>query len=195
MKCSKIVWALLISLVAGSACAQSDAAQPKQRGFVAYAGIGPNYYFNNLVLTKNKVNELNYSVIGRFMWEPEHRLSLGIETGYVRLYTEKFSGSNGDVHIINGAIPILLTASMKVRKSFYVNFGMGRSFMLNRVTTSNYGNFNATILSLSDLSGTIGYKRQLNRRISLCTEAKFYYAAKADDKNIALVFLMGYSFK
>src|SRR6188768_1578291 len=77
-----------------------------------YVGVGPNFYFNNLVIAKDYVKEFNYSFAFRFMWEPEHLLSLGIESGYYRLYSVDFR-EQSEVNISNNAIPIQLVVSMK----------------------------------------------------------------------------------
>ena len=181
----------LICVFSIGAMAQSIAKEQKKRHFTFYGGVGPNFYFNNLVLAKNEVNEFNYSFVGRIMWEPEYRLSIGLESGYNRLYTIHTS----DVHIINGTVPIQVVVSMKFLKTFYGNFSYGRSILINKVSSTNYGNFDATAVSLADVTLTIGYKRKLNDRISLGTEMKYYYAAKANDQNLALVFMCGYHFK
>jgi len=182
---------LWICIFSAQAFAQSTSSDKKIRHWVFYGGIGPNIYFNNLVLAKDQVNVLNYSFVGRIMWEPEHRLSIGFESGYNRLYTIH----NPDVHIINSTIPIQMVVSMKFLKIFYGNFSFGRSILVNKVSTTNYGNFDGTAISLADVTLTIGYKRKLNDRISLGTEMKYYYAAKANDQNLALVFMCGYHFK
>ncbi len=168
--------------------AQSTSNDKKNRHWVFYGGVGPNFYFNNLVLAKDQVNALNYSVVGRIMWEPEHRLSIGFESGYNRLYTIHTS----DVHIINSSVPIQFVISMKFLKSFYGNFSYGRSILVNKVSSTSYGNFDATAVSLADVTLTVGYKRMLNDRISLGTELKFFYASKANDQNLALVFIGSY---
>src|SRR5580704_5648714 len=60
----------------------------KYRKFSVYAGVGPSYFFNNVIIGKNQVNPWGYEFSARVMWEPEHSfLSLGIETGYFRLYS------------------------------------------------------------------------------------------------------------
>lgn len=182
---------LLISIFSVQVSAQSTLSDKKIRHWVFYGGIGPNFYFNNLVLAKDQVNELNYSFVGRIMWEPEHRLSLGFESGYNRLYTIH----NADVHIINSTIPLQIVVSMKFLKSFYGNFSFGRSILVNKVSSTSYGNFDATAVSLADVTLTVGYKRQLNDRFSLGTELKYYYTSKANDQNLALVFMGGYRFK
>ena len=107
----------------------------KKRKFTLYTGLGPNFYFNNLVISKDYVRELNYAFVTRFMWEPEHFLSLGFETGYNRLYSIKESpNANSQIKINNAAIPIQLVVSMKFLKDFYGSFTMGQSILLNNVS-------------------------------------------------------------
>ena len=74
------------------------------------------------------MNEVNYSIAGRLMWEPEHYLSLGIESGYYRLYSLDVNSSDDStsVHILNVAIPIQLVISMKFFENFYASFSFGR---------------------------------------------------------------------
>lgn len=188
----RLILGLSIFVFSINAMSQPVSVEKKKiRHFVFYGGIGPNFYFNDLVLGKDQVNALNYSVVGRIMWEPEYRLSLGLETGYNRLYTMR----TPDVHIINSSVPIQFVVSMKFLKSFYGNFSYGRSILVNKVSSTSYGNFDATAVSLADVTLTVGYKRKLNDRISLGTELKFYHASKANDENLALVFMCGYHFK
>jgi len=182
---------LLICLFSVNARAQSVSRDRKNRHWVFYGGIGPNLYFNNLILAKDQVNVLNYSCVGRMMWEPEYRLSIGLESGYNRLYTIHTS----DVHIINSSIPIQAVVSIKFLKSFYGNFSYGRSILVNKVSSGTYGNLDATAVSLADVTLTVGYKRKLNERISVGAEAKFYHASKANDQNLAFVLMGGYHFK
>jgi hypothetical protein len=195
MNLHQSVIGLLICCSSFAAMAQSDnAPQYKRHKYTVYGGVGPNYYFNNLVRLKGQVNELNYSFAARFMWEPEHRLSIGFETGYYRLYNLALKGPKNTT-IKNSAIPIQLVVSMKFLRNWYGNFSIGRSFLINDITTDANGNFDASNFSLADFSGTVGYKRRLSDHFSLGAETKYYYASKAEDANIALLFMAGYSFK
>src|SRR5881275_2879461 len=109
--------------------AQQEAAPPTaKRHFAIYAGVGPNYFFNNVVTGKNLVNDFNYSVDFRLMWEPEHRLSLGIESGYYRLYTANAS-TPANVSIVNSAVPVHIVAIMNLLKDFYLDFSFGPTFL------------------------------------------------------------------
>jgi hypothetical protein len=168
--------------------------EKKDRRYTVYGGVGPSYYFNNLAVGKDGVHAYGYSVVGRFMWEPEYFLSLGVETGYFRLYTADYATSTNSAHVSNAVVPIQLIISMKFLKNYYCNFSMGQSILINKVTTTAKGNFDATTVSLGDFGLTVGYRHTMSERIFLGTELKGYYASKLDDKNIALAFMCGYRF-
>lgn len=187
------IWMIMLVLTASSLPASAQAGQENRHRFSVYLGAGPNFYFNNLVFLKNRVNELNYSFSGKIMWEPEHRLSIGLETGYFRLYGIDLSGPK-NTKVRNSAIPIQLVVTMRVMKSFYGSFSIGRAFLINDVTTDAYGNFDATTFSLADFSATVGYRKKLNDRYSIGIDAKYYYSSKAEDANFALLGMVGYSF-
>jgi len=187
---------ILLSAIAFNCVAQTtDAGSVKKNyPFTLYAGVGPNYYFNNLVLAKDYVNELNYSFVGRIMWEPEHNLSLGIESGYNRLYSVKVKSGDSSAHVVNVAIPIQIVVTMKFFENFYGSFLLGQSILKNHVTTTNIGNANATTISLGDFGAAIGYKRLVSDRFYLGGEIKGYYSSRLQDKNISLVFMSGVRF-
>ena len=161
----KIFTAIFFCCFAFKGKAQTnDTKSTKAHHFTFYAGVGPNYYFNNLVLAKQKVNELNYSFVGRIMWEPKYNLSLGIESGYNRLYSvdADLPSPHGSVHIVNVAIPIRIVVTMKFFQNFYASFNMGQSILLNKVSSSENGTFDASSVSLGDFGLDIGYKRLIN---------------------------------
>ena len=66
---------------------------------------------------KNGVNELNYSISGRIMWEPTSLLSLGIETGYFLLYTANYEKGANTVHISNAIVPIHIRVDGSIPKT------------------------------------------------------------------------------
>ncbi|WCT14943.1 outer membrane beta-barrel protein [Mucilaginibacter jinjuensis] len=194
MNVKQIIWVMVLIVCTVNAVGQTpDYSKPKKSNFAVYAGLGPNYYFNNLEIGKGYINKFNYSWTGRVMWEPGHLLSLGIETGYYRLYTFNTPQPN-PVHIANTAIPIQIVLSMKFLQNFYVNFAMGQAVLLNKIHTENSGDINASSFSVADFSGTVGYRHRLSSRFSIGTEAKYYYSSGYVDRNIALLFVGGYRF-
>ena len=98
----KLLIGFVLCLVALSEVSAQDNAAAQEHRWTLNAGIGPNYYLNNLVVAKGKVTEVNYSFVARVMWEPEYFLSLGFETGYNRLYSLSGDASQtGNISIVN----------------------------------------------------------------------------------------------
>lgn len=174
----------------------TTSAKPKKHRFSIYAGLGPNFYFNNLEVSKQYVREFNYAFVTRFMWEPGHNLSLGLETGYNGLYSIKENLTPvSQVKISNAAIPIQLVISMKFLQDFYGSFTMGQSILLNKVYTKTAQaeqKSTATNLSLGDFGLAAGYKKSISSKIYLGAELKGFYSSKLDDKNLGLVFITGF---
>src|SRR5450755_1631851 len=141
MRIHRLILFACTCLLVCQSMAQSDQPE-KYRKFAVYAGAGPSYFFNNLLLFKNSVNTFNYAFSARVMWEPQHSfLSLGIETGYYKLYT--VNSSNPKAHVSNSAIPIQFNVSMKFSKQFYATWSMGQSDLISKVTkTDSSFNFN-----------------------------------------------------
>ncbi len=174
----------------------SNATKTKKHRFSIYAGMGPSYYFNNLEVSKQYVREFNFALVTRFMWEPGHNLSLGLETGYNGLYSIKEKPTVvSEAKISNAAIPIQLVISMKFLQDFYGSFTMGQSILLNKVYTKTplgEQRSTATNLSLGDFGLAAGYKKAISPHIYLGAELKGFYSSKLDDKNLGLVFMTGF---
>jgi hypothetical protein len=161
--------------------------------FVVYAGAGPGYFFNNLVVAKDQVRPWQYAFAARVMWEPEHSdLSLGIQTGYYRLYGVKVT-QPVDAHITNSSVPILFVIAMRFPKGFYGQWAMGQSITFNHVDAQGVeGNHDAKTWSLADFEATLGYRILAKSRISYAVELKGFYSTAYDNKTLALLFVVGY---
>ncbi len=194
MYLKRIYLGLLICLVSFHGMAQTEKPiKVKKHRFSFYGGVGPSYFFNNLYTSKDKVNTLNYSVVGRFMWEPPFFLSLGIETGYFQLYTVNYD-QPVSAHVTNAAIPLQMVVSMKLMKNYYFNFAMGQSLLINNASAEGYGNFDARNWSLADFSATFGYKHKFESRISIGAETKLFISSGYNNATLALIFMGGYNF-
>jgi len=196
MRIYKLAIAVSFCFIAYQSLAQDgqngDGETGKYHKFSVYAGVGPSYFFNNLVILKDEVNSFQYAFSARFMWEPQHSfLSLGFETGYYRLYTVNSSKPRADIS--NSSVPLQFVVSMKFSKKLYANWSMGQSITFNNVsnTDSSY-NFNANTWSLSDFSATVGYRFIQKPRISYAAEIKGYYSSGYQNATIALLFIVGF---
>jgi hypothetical protein len=193
MRIHKLLIALLICFVASNSFAQNGEGETgKYHKFSIYAGAGPSYFFNNLVILKDGVSSFKYAISARFMWEPQHSfVSLGFETGYYRLYSVKSTVPKGDV--TNSAVPLLFVASMKFSKKIYVNWSMGQSLNYNKISnTDSAYNFNSSYLSPADFAVTVGYKFVQKPTISYAAEVKGFYSSKYDNETIAILFIVGF---
>lgn len=198
MRIHKIVIAFSFCFVVSRSMAQTDQTD-KYRQFAVYAGAGPSYFFNNLQLFSENVKPWQYAISARFMWEPPHSLlSLGIETGYYRLYsvTDNVMDSSGQVtqaHVTNTSIPIMFVVSMKFSKKFYADWAMGQSISFNKVSAEGLNtNHNASTWSLSDFTATVGYRFVQKERISYAVEFKGFYSSYYENATIALLFIVGF---
>jgi hypothetical protein len=193
MRIYKLIIAVSLCMIGFRGMAQSEKLE-KYHKFAVYAGVGPSFFINNVVIGKNDVNVWNYAFSARFMWEPENSLlSLGIETGYFRLYT--VNSVQPKAHVSNSAIPLQFVVSMKFSKNFYASWAMGQSLLPSKVsnTDSSY-NFNSSTWSLSDFSATFGYRFIQKSRISYAAELKGYYSSSYANATIAALFIVGYRF-
>jgi hypothetical protein len=170
-------------------------AQTKKHRLALYLGAGPNYYFNNLEIGKGLIQPLNYSFVGRFMWEPGRLITLGIESGYYQMYTATYDKVSGEqIRISKIAVPIQLVSSIKIWQHYYANFSIGQTSIVSKVNGPSIGSSQSGSWSLADFSVGGGYRYMFKSRISVAVEAKFFYSTKYQDGNLGLVFLVGYKF-
>jgi hypothetical protein len=195
MRIHKIIIVISFCFLTGSSFAQNGEGETGQyHKFSVYAGAGPSYFINNLVILKDQVNNFQYAVSARLMWEPQHSfVALGFETGYYRLYTVTSTYPNPKADVSNSSVPLMFVVSMKFSKKFYANWAMGQSITFNKVsnTDSSY-NFNANTWSLSDFSATFGYRFVQKPKISYSAELKGYYSSGYENATIALLFIVGF---
>jgi hypothetical protein len=194
MRIHKLIIVFSICLTASRSMAQTTQAPPaKYRKFAIYVGVGPSYFFNNLVISKNDVSPWGYAGSFRVMWEPQHSfLSLGLESGYNRVYSVSTT-SPVEAKVVNTSIPLLFIVSMKFSPEVYASWSMGQSFNFNKVTATGYSaDYNANYTSLADFSATIGYRFIQKERISYAAELKGYYSSKYANGTIAVLFIVGF---
>ncbi len=193
MRIHKLLIVLLFCFVTGKLFAQNGEGETgKYHKFSIYAGAGPSYFFNNLVILKDGVSSFKYAISARFMWEPQHSfVSLGFETGYYRLYSVASTTPKGDV--TNSAVPLMFVASMKFSKKIYVNWSMGQSLNYNKISnTDSAYDFNSSYLSPADFAVTVGYRFVQKPTISYTAELKGFYSSKYDNETIAILFIVGF---
>lgn len=161
----------------------------------AYINAGYSRFISEL--DYKDLNKNGFSGTIRLMWEPEHLLSIGIESGYLHLYdinteiiyqdTITFSGSSKLT-----AVPIITVFSMELFENFKLSVGSGM-FLL----TSNVDALGNPVNSNQVSTGVLAsgsYYYPLSHTISLGGEIKYYLINKIEDGGLNFQVSLQYRF-
>ncbi len=166
------------------------------RGVSVTVGTGISHYINTLQDAPNRTAlRQNFSCSSfRLMWEPEHRLSLGIETGYYKVYEVQLSDSKQVNTASLSVIPVLFRVQMRVFKRFYASVGTGISFHHSYVNALGNQSDSQT-MAFSNLQISAGYIYPITRQFGLGLEAKFLSENKTEDMVLSFEAVARYQFK
>ena len=177
--------------------------EQKPQNWSVGGGLGWFHYINTLDRGANfaKTNQVGFTF--RFMWEPEHRLSIGLESGYYTIYSlevpETTTSPYGNAKLT--AIPLLLSFRIRVLPNFYLSGGPGMAIMYSDVTTSSVsnpalnGSAQSSFLSLANLHVSAMYRKKISDRFDLGGEVKFLNFGKTEDYGYSLQVVGAYRFR
>ncbi len=159
-------------------------------------GIGPSKYVSGLDY-ENYHNTHPFSLTFRLMWEPEHRLRIGLETGYLPLFysNAKFYDTiNGDTdsEISMNSVPLLLLFAMKIYKNVEIIGGVGGFILISDVNVFNNHVVNKGWSNAYEFG--INYLYPVSKKIKLGAEAKSFYILRFENFDYTINFLIKYSF-
>ncbi len=161
-----------------------DSTHPSRGPFrlLVYAGLGSSVYSSAIrtpgTLTDERESRLGLPVSLRVMWQTDHRLRLGLETGFVNLYSYGGTVANQSAQVRVSAVPILVVFSMSVVKRFALYAGTG-PYLINSELRYE-GVTKGSTLSLGWMAaGT--YTQPLTKNLGLATELKWYDATQTND--------------
>ncbi|WP_375445656.1 hypothetical protein [uncultured Fibrella sp.] len=161
-----------------------DSVHPNRGLFrlLVYAGAGLSLY-SAPIRTPGSLSDERKVPVGfplslRLMWQTDHRLRIGVETGYVGMY--KYSGTVNDqpASVRVSAIPILAVFSMSVVKRFALYAGTG-PYLIN--SHLNYdGVTRGSTFSIGWMAaGT--YTQPITKNLGIAAELKWYDASQTND--------------
>lgn len=162
-------------------------------------GAGYSYHLTDLDIPDINLHGFNGTI--RIMWQPEHLLRMGLETGYHRLYSlDKVVNLTGigrsEAEISMFSIPLLAVFSMVVFPQMLpeleIKFASGVMFLNSR--GSGFGSKASSSQITLGFSGAATYLRPLNKNFAVGAELKYYNFAKIDDGNLSLQFIFTYKF-
>jgi hypothetical protein len=166
------------------------------RGISIVVASGISHYINTLKIDPLKTSiKQNFSCSSmRIMWEPEHRLSLGIEAGYYKVYEVQLS-ENSKINTASLSItPILFCVQMRVFKRFYVSAATGVS--IHHADVNILGNQSSSqAWAFSNLKFSAGYVYPITKSFGLGLQAQFLSENKTEDMIASVQAVARYQFK
>jgi hypothetical protein len=157
-------------------------------------GVGYTRFISDMHLTG--LNKNGYAGTLKLMWQPDHLLRVGLETGYYRLYSieqnnikTEFGPTNA--HSSLGAYPIILNWAMQIIDDLEIFAGIGTTFL--KTSFKSFGiEANSTQLSTSYIIGGT-YTHEMSNKIKLGGELKYYRINKIEDGSLTLQFIFVYT--
>lgn len=125
---------------------------------------------------QTQVYKINPVFTARLVWLPDHRLSIGVESGYTTMYSYKLLNARLPGELSITAVPVLLEFSMPVTKRLRVFAGPGSFFETSHL---NYeGKVNSKMVSLGWMAAG-AYTFLMKDRFTLSGEIKWLDAAES----------------
>lgn len=174
-----------------------DTRDSVARGVSIVVSSGISHYINSLQLDPSKASSVkqNFSCSSmRIMWEPEHRLSLGIEAGHYKVYEVQLIENNSINTASLSITPILFCVQMRVFKRFYVSAATGVS--VHHADVNTLGNqSNSQTWTFSNLKFSAGYVYPITKQFGIGLQAQLLSENKTDDVIASVQALVRYQFK
>jgi hypothetical protein len=158
-------------------------------------GVGYSRYFTTM--DYDNLNQNGFSGTVRVMWNPEHLLSLGLESGYQYLYSLDVSDystefGNTNVKASMYTIPIFIVFSMKVLPNIKLSAGSGVYLLFN--SGEAFGDeLSSNQMSIGAHIGA-SYTYPINNSMAIGGELLYSYFSKLQDQTVAIQFVFAYDF-
>jgi len=157
-------------------------------------GAGYSYYLTDMEY--NDLNKNGFAGTLRFMWNPEHLLSVGLETGYYYLYSirvedmnTEFGNSKFSASMI--AVPVYFVIKMKITDRIRILGGSGTYLLFNRGEL--FGDeLKSSLISIGLYTG-LSYTHPLTKDFSIGGEIKYSYIAKIQDQTLSVQAIFTYN--
>jgi len=158
-------------------------------------GVGYSRYFTTM--DYSELNKNGFSGTVKVMWNPEHLLSLGLETGYQYLYSINITNyeteyGSSDLSASMYTIPVFIVIAMKITPNIKLSAGTGMYMLYNSGELFN-NSLKSNQLSIGAHIGA-SYTYPINNSVSIGGELLYSYFSKLQDQTMALQLLFVYDF-
>ena len=175
--------------------AEVNVQQKGKYAFVLYAGGGwfsyvgaigsPGIAVNTSIVRSHPVGTF------RIMWHPDHRLRIGLESGYADFYAYTVQNGNSPGKVRLTGIPILLVWSMALTKRLNIFAGIG-SYLLT--THLDYkGSVQSKTFSLG-INASLNYVQPVSPKLGIGAELKWTDATQTKDYGISAEVMLVWKF-
>ena len=196
----RLIFLFMISLTAdaqsGRQLSQSvDSTTATKRGpytIVLTVGGGLSYYSTHLrvptTLEQTHVSRFGVPASLRMMWYPDHRLRIGLETGWTTMYSYRGQVVGEKAHVYVSVVPVLLVFSMplawisgterSITRRLALTVGTG--FYLDHSRLDYGGTVQANTNSLGWMAAG-SYAHPISRRFRIGGELKWFDAVATEN--------------
>lgn len=156
-------------------------------------GAGYSRYFTTM--DYDDLNQNGFSGTVRVMWNPEHLLSIGLESGYQYLYSLDVSDYDTEFGITNVkasmySVPVFIVFAMKVLPNIKLTAGSGAYLLFN--SGEVFGDdLSSNQISIGAHVGA-SYTYPINNSMAIGGELLYSYFSKLQDQTVAIQFLFVY---
>lgn len=159
-----------------------DSEEAKPYYLNTYFGGGGSLF--NTDMENTGLIKKGFGGMFRIMWQPEHLLRLGIESGFYHVYDYKGRGTERSEASMN-TLPVHLAFMMELFRNFEINFGFGTSLLF--ITFERGADYSESTQYSSSMSLSASYLLPLSEGFKLGAEGKYYYLGKIKDSNLSLM--------
>lgn len=160
---------------------QKDSVKVHLNHYTLTVGAGWSHYINNLENGDQDIRKNFAGVSFKFFWEPEYRLSVGLESGYYKLFkVTNQVNADTSVQIDRTVLPLLLLVRMRIVDNFYLGAGMGIAIITNKASGAGQEIVTKTN-SLSNFEFSASYIYPLSKHWCVGGEFKGFHFGNLDD--------------
>ena len=173
---------------------QKDSVKVKLNHYSFAVGTGWTHYINNLENGDDDIRQNFAGVSFKFFWEPEHRLSLGLESGYYKLFkTTHQVNTDTTLEVNRTVVPLLLLVRMRIVDNVYLGAGFGMALLNNKASGANQ-EITTKTTSLANFELTGAYIYPLSRPWQVGGEARVYRFGSLEDWMLSVQAMCAFRF-